>query len=615
MGIMQKALEAYECHSEYAGQAREEHETLAPVAHMIAGVQIEITVSGNGKFIDAKSVDKRKIIIPVTEESAGRTSKPCPHPLCEQLCYLAPYEEKRHEMYLEQLKQWMESEYTHPKLEPIYLYVKSGTILQDLAEDGVIKLTDKGIPEKEKQMVCWRVMGEEAGEGESSACWLDKKLIQNYISYYREACNKAEKGLCMVTGELSVLAKQHPKGIVSKYGNAKLVSANDQKGFTYRGRITEDWQAATVGYEVSQKAHNALQWIASEQRVMFGGRTFICWNPQGKKLKNPADVFLQQDEQDEPITEPSDYKQQLYNTLVSFQTKHQLTGTETAVIAALDAATTGRLAMTYYNELKVSDFLKRLCDWDATCYWINGKFGIQSPPLCKIINCAYGTQREEKGSTRMVADERVMCQQMQKLLDCRLRGGRIPVDIVQALARKASNPQAYERNCWYQILYIACAVIRKNRSDRYKEEWTVALDENNKNRSYLFGRLLAIAEKVEEDANRRSGAASEDKNESKGTKSTNASRMQAVFSKRPMYAWRILHEKLEPYYRRLKPGSIQYYKRLIAGIANHLDEKTSELNHPLEDIYLLGYYHQRQALYGAKELADSDETEGKDDTN
>ena len=110
----------------------------------------------------------------------------------------------------------------------------------------------------------------------------------------------------------------------------------------------------------------------------------------------------------------------------------------------------------------------------------------------------------------------------------------------------------------------------------------MALDQNNCDRSYLFGRLLAIAEAVE-----NSTYTDEDRRE------TNAVRMQKAFSLRPMTTWRILEEKLTPYYKQLDPGLRQYYRKLIQEIVDKLSASNIDLNQKLDDIYLLGYYHQR----------------------
>lgn len=123
----------------------------------------------------------------------------------------------------------------------------------------------------------------------------------------------------------------------------------------------------------------------------------------------------------------------------------------------------------------------------------------------------------------------------------------------------------------------------------------MALDTNCSDRSYLFGRLLAIAEAVE-----NSTYTDEKRRE------TNAMRMQKALALRPMSTWRFLEEKLEPYYKQLKPGLRQYYRNLTQEVVDKLPASDSSLNQKLEDIYLLGYYHQRAYR---TEKADKQETE------
>ena len=110
----------------------------------------------------------------------------------------------------------------------------------------------------------------------------------------------------------------------------------------------------------------------------------------------------------------------------------------------------------------------------------------------------------------------------------------------------------------------------------------MALDQNSTNRSYLFGRLLAVAEMVE-----RSAYGKDEGRE------TNALRLQKAFALRPLSGWRMLEEKLEPYYKRLDPGLRQYYRGLEQEIVGKLSAADGDLNKKLDDVYLLGYYHQR----------------------
>lgn len=588
MGLLQKAVETYDSHRAYASNNREGQTMMAPVGHIITRAEIEITLNQDGHFVNAAAVDKTepKIIIPATESSAGRTSAPCAHPLCDQIGYLIPNNEKKYQLYIDQLSDWADSPYTHPKLAPVLHYVREKTILSDLAHCSLVKLDEKGMPDNEKRLVRWRILG-----AEPEACWLDQSLFDAFTEYYL-ASQTGNDELCMVTGAVGTIAAQHPKGIVSLNGNAKLISANDSSGFTYRGRFTEENQALTVSYEASQKAHNALRWLVDTQgvRAAFGGRTFLCWNPQGRSIIPAHLPFMRPPE---PIFKPSDYHTALRTVLNS--KKAELKLTDGVVLAAFDAATTGRLSLTYYNELQAHDFLERLHDWDAGCCWPHRNFGIQPPSLKQIVDCAFGTQRGGKLET----DDRVLKQQMQRLIACRVDRAAIGTDIVKSLTQRASRPQAYDQYVWEDILFTACAVIRKYRKDRFKEEWSMALEPERKDRSYQFGRLLAVMEKVERDTY---GVGE--------SREPNAIRLQSVFCQRPMQTAANLEKQLErAYFPRLKPGSRIWYKNLMGQIMEMISACPGEdWDKPLDGTYLLGYYLQRAALYAKK----NDEMEEKD---
>lgn len=592
MGLLQRALETYESHAGFASQDRENAALLAPVGHILTRADLEITLDADGGFVDAAAVDKKekKIAIPVTEGSAGRTSGICAHPLCEQIGYLMPGNQQKYELYVDQLAAWADSDFSHPKLNAVLNYVRGGTILKDLLRCGLIKLNGKGEPENEKTeklLVRWRILGEEP-----EACWLDRALFRSFTDYYF-ASRGGRRGLCIVSGEETGIAEQHPKGVIPMNGNAKLISDNDTGGFTYRGRFSESWQAAEVGYEVSQKAHSALRWLQEEQGVMMGGRTFLFWNPEGRTIMKATSPMMPA----QKIFRPSDYHEALKAALVG--KKSELRETDGVVAAAFDAATSGRLAITYYNEFRGHDFLERLYDWDRICCWPHRYFGIQSPTLKMIVDCAFGNQRTEKDLARLETDDKILRQQMQRLIACRVERAGIGADIVKALVGRASRLENYktnnggkdQRDIREDLLFTACAVIRKYRYDRFKEEWNMALEPECRDRSYQFGRFLAVAEKVE--------LSLYDEGEAR---TPNAMRMQSVFCQRPLYAASQLEKQLErAYFPRMAPGLRGWYKNLLGQIMEVISTfPEEERNKPLSDSYLLGYYLQRNAFYTRK---------------
>ncbi len=598
MGLMQKAVETYDCHAALAGVPDAMRETLTPISHIVQNAQIEVTIDANGNFISAAAVvkdkkserDESKTIIPATYKSSIRAKSPCAHPLSDKLSYLIPSSTERHDLYLKQLSDWANSEYSHPKVMAVLKYIESESLLDDLERNGLVTKDSNGELDAryDDDFVRWRV----TGDGAVAPCWEDKSLIEAFIAYSEMLRDGSDSALCMITGEVLPIIEKHPKGVVSAAYGAKLISANDSSNFTYRGRFAEPSQAATISYVASQKAHNALRWVVANQGVIIGGRTFVCWNPKGKDVPNAMHSLLSVSDSQKKADTPSDYKKQLADAVNGW--KLNLPDNEDVVITSFDAATTGRLSVTYYNELRASDFIDRLAYWQQTCCWENNQFGYQSPSVRQIAQCAFGVERTEW----LDVDDRILKEQVQRLLHCVIDKAPMPSDIVQALMHRASMPLAYNNINRRKILFTACAAIYAYRTQAKKEEWTMSLDKEKKDRSYQFGRLLAVMEKVERDTYTDEG------------REPNAIRMQSVFCEKPFHTTNIISGRLEPYFNKLSPSSRAYYRSLIGKIMEELSNyDDAQLNRPLGDTYLMGYYLQRNELYTSKSNETKEETE------
>lgn len=595
MGLLQRAIETYDANAGRVGKYYENHDPLAPIGHVLTSANLQITLNAEGGFVDAAKVDKAepKILIPVTEDSGGRTSGLAAHPLCEQLKYVAGTNKEAHELYLTELQKWMQSPYAHPFLSAVYAYVQRDTVLTDLIKSGIFAPDANGGYD-EKLLVRWRVLGV---DGEIPECWKNQKLFSSFIDYYCGRLSERESDICMLDGRLEPIAQQHPKGVIPVNGNAKLISANDAAGFTYRGRFSDERQAAAVSYIASQKAHSALRWLASEQgvREFSGNRIFLCWNPKGIAVPKPMRPVRGADA--EPIYKPSDYRDQLKNTLFGYREDQRLSGKENVILASFDAATTGRLAVTDYNELSFETFLQRMNDWDAHCCWYAGKYGIQAVSLLSLVKCAFGTQRE----AGLKVDDKVERQQLQRLLDCKINGGVFPFDIVKALTQRASSPLAYTNETWRKIMQAACAALQKYRYDTKKGGNEMDWELSKKDRSFQYGRLLAVMERAEADYYYKTGE----------TRQTNAIKYMSEYRQRPFLVFERINRHLhQAYLNRIDAWQANRYERLVGEIFEILRQfPEEELNRPLNDIYLMGYELQRNSFFTKNELKDNTEEE------
>lgn len=619
MGWMNMLYDTYVSNTVMAGKTDVKY-PLAVVAHKTANAQIELTVTKKGQFGGAALIKKEngKTLIPVTEASAARTNANVPHALCDVLPYVAgDYSEyadekmpgEKFRLYSEALENWAQSKYSDDKVKAVYSYITGKTMVANLVESGILELDENGrLSDKkingvshDKLMVRFRVRGTFP-----DAVWQDPHLFELYTKYYN-SIKPGVTDVCYVNGKSEVISKIHPKGIVASNYGAKLISSNDTENFTYRGRFAEPEQACTISYEASQKAHNALSWLVANQGVTVGSRdkrTYVCWNPKGKEIMQPIGD-TSDDTEDDTDTIPNTeqlYKQKLYKTLAGY--RNNISENDDIVIIALDAATTGRLSVVYYNELKASDFYDRIERWYGSCIWYFTKFTpekkayteVETPNIKRIVNCAFGTER----NIFLETDDKVFKEQFQRIFHCMIDAKPIPKDIVHYLYAKASQPLAFPNNRSI-ILSTACAVIRKYYNDSHKgEELPMELDLNNNDRSYLFGRILAIAEYVE----RRTYDNEKDKG-----RETNAIRLQAAFVQHPFSVWKSLESALVPYFqdKSVVGGTEHYFKQMLADIvARFKDEDIGRLNNPLGETYLLGYYLQCRELYKKREASNSE---------
>lgn len=624
MSWISSLYETYENCSKAVGVVDYDETVLLPISHSTQNAQIEIVLDETGKFIRANTVDKRDAvtIIPVTEDSGSRGNGNNPHPLCDKLCYIAgDYSkytkeknmEKYYNKYIKELKKWCNSPYSHKKAIVILKYLNQAMVIKDLINEKILKIDENGTLTNKingvnlKDLFVRFIVQNYADNKYISEVWRDRSLYESYIDYYES--KKNDKDICYITGKNIAYSNKHPSKIRNSRDMAKLISANDESGFTYRGRFTKDSQALSIGYNVSQKSHNALRWLIKKQGYSKDGACIVTWAINGadvpKMLENTFDMF--EDDVGREVDTAKSYADRLNKAIDGYSS--DLNTTARIIVMAVDAATTGRLSITYYRELIGSEFLERIIDWHLSCSWKhyikkNDNDGyyytISAPSPREIALSAFGTEQNGK----LNANDKLIKSTVERLLPCIVDGRKFPYDIVHAAVNNAGRPTAMSGYNWQRVLSNTCAIIKKYRNDtnhekeNNKEEWSMALDVNNKDRSYLFGRLLAIADWAEYLTYERG-----EKRE------TNAKRYMSFFSKRPAKTWEMIHEKLLPYLNKMPVGQRVKYENMIKEVSS-LFTTVDFNNDSLSELYLLGFYCQLDYMKNKK---DKNITEGMEE--
>lgn len=596
-----------------AFELNEDGVRLLPISHSTAKAQIEVTIDLDGNFKAASVImdDKDAVtIIPVTEDSGARSSGICAHPFADKLIYVAgdycdfcktkKGDENKFKAYIKQLLKWKDSEYSHPSVKALYSYLSKGKLISDLVSARVLnaengKLTDEKVM-KIAQSDCF-VRFRTIGASEEKT-WLDKSLYDKFIKY-NETC-QGEKSMCYATAKQAVCTYKHPSKVLNAGDKGKLFSSNDEAGFTFRGRFLNKEQAVSIGYEFSQKMHNALKWLIERQGVSIGSMVLVVWSSTLEKtpniIKDSQGLIDDLDMDFEPVKEDyANYKNNIKKAI--FGADPNLDHNAKVMILALDEATTGRISVNMYNELPESEFYTNVTNWHTNTAWNRFNFlkkenYIGSFALPQIAEYAYGTEQNGK----IECKPEIKGDVLMRLIPCVTEDRNLPKDIVAQLVNRVSRRTAYDKT-WNTLLGISCAMIRKSIIEKGGTV-DMALDENCRDRSYLFGRLLAVAEKAELDTY------SED--DKKG-RVPNARRFWERFSHSPYSTWQVIRERLNPYLNKL--GNANYYVKLIDNICDRFTNSQDPDNTPqtqfdnderLSPLYLLGYSHQRSALYAPK---------------
>ena len=272
----------------------------------------------------------------------------------------------------------------------------------------------------------------------------------------------------------------------------------------------------------------------------------------------------------------------------------------TYYVAIVNKTNDGRVALKYFRQLAASQLLDNLNKWQDRYSWQfkkqNGEYAECPPSYQDIVLAAYGVDR---GRFLELDNDKFKSDQFQKLATSMIDGKDIPDTILGKLKDNIKQRQRYG-NTWNKVLFVSLALLHKTN----KEEFTPMLDHENKDRSYLFGRLLAIFELLELQRYQLDG--------SKNDRITNAERYWSAYTSQPAKLMMNLTNKIKPYEEAVKLNS--------PGIFNKLEKEREEImvllgplmqergiNDPLDYRFIFGYYAEKQYFYTKQEKIESEE--------
>lgn len=393
---------------------------------------------------------------------------------------------------------------------------------------------------------------------------------------------------CLISDEVGQIARTHPRTpIRNAKTNAKLVSFQRHMGFDSYGK--EQGANAPIGKRAAFAYTTALNHLlGSPQFLQIGDASTVFWAAADSRMESLLAQFFDEPPQDNPDQGTNAVKE-LFEAPLAGASAIYDDGTLFYVLGL--APNAARIAVRFWHVATVGDLAKHIRQHFEDLEIVRPQY-VERPFLSlKTLLVSVSPLGDlDKLPPKLAGDF------MKAILD----GTPYPQTLLQAALRRihAEQSKKDEKTGKHRdhVPYARAALIkawlnRLTRNTGQNEEITVSLDENNINIGYRLGRLFAVLEKVQAEAN--PGLNTTIRDSYFGSASSTPS---AVF---PTLMRRNQHHMTK--LRKEKPGLYITRDKLIQTICNDgIDGQlgfTPILSLADQGRFVIGYYQQRQDLF------------------
>lgn len=397
----------------------------------------------------------------------------------------------------------------------------------------------------------------------------------------------AIEGLCLLTGQLGSVMRLHPsiKGVWgAQTAGAALVSFNLPAFRSFNKEQNFNAPVGKRGTFAYTMALNTLLARDSENRLQLGDSSTVFWTQKkDSTFEKQVRTFFASSARanDDPDKGASDAKQALQAVLTGIPPDE---GKSLFYVLGL-SPNAARISVRFWHQGTVNEFARHM-----------------KRHLDDLDIVAPKNDSERMGLSYMLGST---------VLDWKSENipPNLAGNVMQAVLTDSPYPETLQQQCLRRIRALrevgrvraailkACLNRKLRRSNlNNQKEITVSLDVSNTDPGYRLGRLFAVLEKIQEDAN-------------PGLNATIRDRFYGAGSSNPVAVFPQLL-KLKNHHLAKLPNrgqAINHEKRLAEIFDGLAPEMPSHLTMDEQAKFAIGYYHQRQALFTRSEEKEGDE--------
>ncbi len=420
---------------------------------------------------------------------------------------------------------------------------------------------------------------------------------RTYATRSGEVRESAVRGRCLVTG-LENVALASNELVIKGVWNAQPAGANiisfNKAAFSSYGKQDRNGENAPVGAETSNAYSMALNHLlaSDRNRVQVGDTSTVFWADRGTRFDSEftlADFFGEnKDDPDHGVRAV----QALHQSLASGQLPLGERDVHFFVLGL--APNAGRISVRFWLRATLTKLAPRILQHFADLKVVR-RYGSDpvTPSLFRLLSSIALLGKLDNVPPRLAGEW------MRAILE----GLPYPVTLLNAAVIRCKAEQAardQSGNPRDNVPYLRAAIFKAWLNREYRrlqplaptdhQQFKEELDMQQTDAPYLLGRLFAVLERIQKQAQ-------------PGINATIRDRYYGAASTNPVSVFTTLLRLKNAHLKKLTDGQTAYFERLIGEVMAPLTDFPRQLALPEQAKFALGYYHQRQAFYARKDAS------------
>ena len=400
--------------------------------------------------------------------------------------------------------------------------------------------------------------------------------------------NENKKAVCLITGvKEKPVNTTYSSFILGGKSNAKLVAFQVNSGYDSYGK--KMGLNAPISEEAEFKYTTALLKLLSKNsrnKFRIGDRSFIFGASSNSEAAEQTEgsLFDLLGYTEEEVDDPNAKIEQVRKVFTAIYSGSLKTSLEDRFYILGLAPNSARIAVVYWSECSLKEFAgKILChfkDMEIKDTRIDKKpyMGIKSMLAAVTLN---GKQSEATPNLPEAVVKSIF------------QGTPYPFTLFSACIRRIRAESGSKDAIRIARMAIIKAYLNRTNSNNKKIE--IMLDKSNTNQGYLCGRLFAVLDKIQVDAN---GGSSIRERYMNAASATPASVFATILNLSSHHMEKLSNQGKKIFFEKMKQEIMD--KIPATGFPAHLDLQD-------QGRFFIGYYHQKQEFFTKKEEENKDE--------